>query len=542
MRWTYGLGQGIHFCGGSIVSRQHIITAAHCVDKKRSPEIMRNIKVFAGTSRSDVGGKAYGISSITLHPGYTGASNFYLNDIAIVTLSQPMQFNANQQPIILPTKDVESGTAATITGWGDTRHPNGQTPIHLQKATMKLLDSSQCQSQLPYPLSNTQVCAVARPGLGVCSGDSGGPLAANGQLVGVASYVVECGKGHPEVYTNVYSFVDFIQRLKRDNKRKEAGCQGNAALSLRYTFHRKIAKTMVDKNNVETSLAFTIFLKVCMQLVAITYGITTQQIKNRESTMRGENEWIKQYLLAGSCASIEGRIIGGENANIEEYPYQISMRWTYGLPRPMHFCGGSIVSNKHIVTAAHCVYDKQAANMLRNMKIYAGTSRSDSLAEGKAYSVQSISVHPGYRGVSNSYLNDIAIVTLKEPIEFSAIQKPIELPSRDVQNGATAVVTGWGYTKHPNGGTPINLKKATMRLLPSSQCQRRLPYALSNSQVCAVSQPGAGVCSGDSGGPLAVNNQLVGIASYVVECGKGHPDVYTNVYSFVNFIRQTIGS
>lgn len=88
------------------------------------------------------------------------------------------------------------------------------------------------------------------------------------------------------------------------------------------------------------------------------------------------------------------------------------MRWTYGLPQPMHFCGGSIISNNHIVTAAHCVHDKQSANMLKNVKIYTGTSRSDSLGEGKAYTVKSVTVHPGYRGVSNSYLNDIAIVTV----------------------------------------------------------------------------------------------------------------------------------
>ncbi|NP_001166071.1 serine protease 133 precursor [Nasonia vitripennis] len=251
-------------------------------------------------------------------------------------------------------------------------------------------------------------------------------------------------------------------------------------------------------------------------------------------------------VLAGlSGAKPQTRIIGGETVNIQDYPYQISMRWTYGVPKPMHFCGGSIVSRYHIVTAAHCVDNKRTPDMLRYIKIYTGTSRSDSTGgTGKAHTVKSVLVHPGYTGASTTYLNDIAIVTLREPIDFNQYQKAINLPTQDVhyRQASSAVVTGWGSTRSGSQDTPINLQKAPMRLMTSTQCQRQLPFNLRNSQVCAIQRHGVGVCTGDSGGPLAVNGELVGVASYVVECGKGHPDVYTNVYSYVNFIKKAIAS
>lgn len=88
------------------------------------------------------------------------------------------------------------------------------------------------------------------------------------------------------------------------------------------------------------------------------------------------------------------------------------MRWTYGVSRPSHFCGGSIISRNHIVTAAHCVQDKRTQT--RYIKIYTGTSRTDSAVgtPGSVFDVKAIKVHPGYIGAGNTYLDDIAIVTV----------------------------------------------------------------------------------------------------------------------------------
>ncbi|KAJ8665343.1 hypothetical protein QAD02_007005 [Eretmocerus hayati] len=234
------------------------------------------------------------------------------------------------------------------------------------------------------------------------------------------------------------------------------------------------------------------------------------------------------------------RIIGGESANIQDYPYQVSMRWTYGVPKPTHFCGGAIVSKNHIVTAAHCVEDKMSPSSLKYMKIYAGTSRSDTVGQGNVYNVKKITIHPSYRGSSNTYLNDIAIITVNEPIVFNEYQQKVQLPSKDVQTGVEAVITGWGLTHPSYNQLAKQLQKTSSRLVASSQCQRKFPLALRNIQVCAVQKRGVGVCSGDSGGPLVSNGTLVGIASFVIECGKGYPDVYTNVFPHSEFLKSTI--
>ncbi|CAB0042636.1 unnamed protein product [Trichogramma brassicae] len=231
------------------------------------------------------------------------------------------------------------------------------------------------------------------------------------------------------------------------------------------------------------------------------------------------------------------KIIGGDGAQIQDYPYQISMRWmTRGLSKPMHFCGGSLVSRQHVVTAAHCVERKNSPQAIANMRIYTGTSRSDS-STGQSHMVRSVAVHPGYRGAANTYLNDIAVVTLAEPVELSEMQAPIKLPSRDVQNSARAVITGWGYNQYSSQVTPIQLQKASMRLISSYYCEKSMPFAISSTQVCAFNGHSVGVCSGDSGGPLVSNGELVGVASYVIQCARGHPDVYTNVYPYVGFIK-----
>ncbi|KAL7287423.1 hypothetical protein TKK_0018533 [Trichogramma kaykai] len=234
------------------------------------------------------------------------------------------------------------------------------------------------------------------------------------------------------------------------------------------------------------------------------------------------------------------KIIGGDGAQIQDYPYQISMRWmTRGLSKPMHFCGGSLVSRQHVVTAAHCVERKSSPQAIANMRIYTGTSRSDS-STGQSHMVRSVAVHPGYRGAANTYLNDIAVVTLAEPVELTEMQAPIKLPSRDAQNGARAVITGWGYNQYSSQVTPMQLQRASMRLISSYHCEKSMPFAISSTQVCAFNSNGVGVCSGDSGGPLVSNGELVGVASYVIQCARGHPDVYTNVYPYVGFIKAIV--
>lgn len=102
------------------------------------------------------------------------------------------------------------------------------------------------------------------------------------------------------------------------------------------------------------------------------------------------------------------RIFRGDSVRIEDYPFQVSMRSDDGTGQKNHFCGGSILDKRHIVTAAHCVYDMQNLENLTKIQVFTGTDRSD--IGGDAHSVKSIKIHPEYNELNRSYFNDIAVL------------------------------------------------------------------------------------------------------------------------------------
>jgi secreted trypsin-like serine protease len=101
------------------------------------------------------------------------------------------------------------------------------------------------------------------------------------------------------------------------------------------------------------------------------------------------------------------KIIGGKDAEIKEFPHQVSLRYIDGNK---HFCGGSIITNQHILTAAHCV--KNLWPPYSNVKIHTGTSFSNSII-GCKYKILLVHIHPGYTGQNEtSFHNDIAVITV----------------------------------------------------------------------------------------------------------------------------------
>lgn len=125
------------------------------------------------------------------------------------------------------------------------------------------------------------------------------------------------------------------------------------------------------------------------------------------------------------------RIVGGEDAPEGSAPYQCSMQ-----SGRSHFCGCSVLSNEWILTASHCV----AGQSPSNVEILVGTN---SLREGgQYYNIEKFIMHEKYN--QPQFANDIALIKLKEPIEFNDRVKPIELGKDEVEDGAELKLTGWG--------------------------------------------------------------------------------------------------
>ncbi|KAL6448591.1 hypothetical protein ACFW04_000458 [Cataglyphis niger] len=174
------------------------------------------------------------------------------------------------------------------------------------------------------------------------------------------------------------------------------------------------------------------------------------------------------------------RIVGGKDASVGKFPYQISMRY-FGS----HMCGGSIINSNYVLSAGHCV--EGAEN--RYLSIHAGTNYLNQT--GYVYYVANVTIHEYFDRAK--LINDIALIRLATPIKYNAVVQPIELAITDDLEGKPCTLSGWGTTK------------------------------------------------GDSGSPLVVNGSQVGIVSFGSPCAVGYPDVFTRVSSFTSWIIKNLG-
>ncbi|KAH8404388.1 hypothetical protein KR222_008677, partial [Zaprionus bogoriensis] len=234
--------------------------------------------------------------------------------------------------------------------------------------------------------------------------------------------------------------------------------------------------------------------------------------------------------LASSSLAIPltGRIVGGEDADIRQYPHQISMR-LYGR----HRCGGSIFASNIIVSAAHCVVDLENAS---NLTIVAGSTRIS--VKQQELAVREFIVHSKYRTLNNDY--DVTILVLNGDFVFNDYVQPIELATERPAAGAVVTVTGWGHLTR-GGSSPDVLQQVHVNVVDNSKCKRAYSLLLTSRMLCAaVEGGGKDACQGDSGGPLVYNNQLLGIVSWGWGCAKSSsPGIYASVPDLRDWIIQT---
>ncbi|XP_075716273.1 plasma kallikrein [Rhinoderma darwinii] len=240
----------------------------------------------------------------------------------------------------------------------------------------------------------------------------------------------------------------------------------------------------------------------------------------------------------GNPVDQASRIVGGSNSILGEWPWQVSLHLKLSSYR--HVCGGSIISNQWIVTAAHCVFQWP---LPRFWSIFAGfVNQSEITPTTPGLDVEQIIVHPAYTLAEGG--NDIALLKLKTPIAYNDNQQAVCLPP--LQDSfvlpSTCWITGWGYTNE-SGSTSNVLQKAEVPLKYSTECQRSYStQMISNKVLCAGYKHGQiDSCKGDSGGPLACvvdkTWYLIGITSWGDGCARpDKPGVYTKVTEFTDWI------
>ncbi|KAF5271846.1 hypothetical protein FQA39_LY07986 [Lamprigera yunnana] len=221
------------------------------------------------------------------------------------------------------------------------------------------------------------------------------------------------------------------------------------------------------------------------------------------------------------------RIVRGQTAGKGQFPYQVMV-----LLKNKFQCSGTIINQLHILTAAHCIIGVPSALL----KIVAGTNCI--LEGGMWYDVLGYTVHEKYNDSLTS--NDIAIIKLKNEMQYSDVIKQVSLNNQIIEVAADAIVSGWGATKR-KGNASLTLNWVQLKIMDLQLCKKLIKgfkYPILDTNICGLNKIGKGACRGDSGGPLLVRELQVGILSFTFKCGGYFPDVYTNVTHYLSWINS----
>jgi len=213
-----GSGQ---YCGAALISKNHILTAAHCVAPFTQDQISVRLGEYDFTTQGETGEQTYTLNWMKMHENYDPKT--FENDIALLKLSQDAKFTTSVQPACLPAGDLEyNGVKATVAGWG-TIYFGGPTSQFLQEVNVDIWRNSDCArnyAKLDRKVESTMLCAGDDTGKDACQGDSGGPLNCpisnrNGlpqfELCGIVSWGARCAeKEFPGVYTRVSKYMNWI--------------------------------------------------------------------------------------------------------------------------------------------------------------------------------------------------------------------------------------------------------------------------------------------------------------------------------------------
>nr|UUL48243.1 venom serine protease 2 [Microplitis pallidipes] len=261
-------------------------------------------------------------------------------------------------------------------------------------------------------------------------------------------------------------------------------------------------------------------------------------------------------LFPPQCGSSNGpipKVVGGVPAALGAWPWiaALGYRSTKHPNRPSWLCGGSLISSRHVLTAAHCVYQRRDLYIVRLGDLNLDDTVDDG-ANPVDILIDTATIHPDYS--PSHYTNDIAMIKLQQDVQFTPNLQPICLPFvKELINKdfvySVPFIAGWGsiYFRGPSAS---DLQQLQLPVIEQEKCvnafKRFKTAVIDNRVMCAgYAKGGKDACQGDSGGPLMYPVgrafYIIGVVSYGYRCAEpGIPGVYTRVGAFVDFITSNL--
>uniref|UniRef100_A0A8C6EFI7 Peptidase S1 domain-containing protein n=1 Tax=Moschus moschiferus TaxID=68415 RepID=A0A8C6EFI7_MOSMO len=234
------------------------------------------------------------------------------------------------------------------------------------------------------------------------------------------------------------------------------------------------------------------------------------------------------------------KILGGQDSEEGKWPWQVSLR-----VRGRHVCGASLVTERWVLTAAHCILSRYQYSVMM------GDRNLQGILSGLLVPVSRVVIHPQF-STSGTIKNDLALLRLGYPVNYTGLIQPICIPEKTfhVQAGTRCWVTGWGRNLIPGVSPLVSevLQEIDQYIMYYEECNGLLQMALRTNKdlvqegvICGYNSIGKDSCQGDSGGPLVCQYNTtwvqVGIVSWGIGCGRNNtPGVYTETALYAKWL------
>ncbi|XP_013136128.1 PREDICTED: serine protease 27-like [Papilio polytes] len=474
-------------CGGSLISARHVLTAAHCIEAVFSRgALSSSLRVTVGTNRWNSGGQSYSLSRNVTHPNYV--SRTIKNDIGILVTSSNVAFTNLVQPVVLSYDHIGAGVRSKAAGWGRIRQ-NGSLSAALLQLIVTTIDGQQCIREVAQRAVQLNIRAPAvEPHIELCTFHSANHGMCNG---------------------------DSGSALVNENNGRQIGI---------VSWGLPCARDAPD-----------MFVRVS--------AFRDWIIRSMASIPTRRHAFSDLFIHAEAGS----RVVGGTPAPDGSVPYMVAM--SSGLLVRSFICGGSLISTRHIMTAAHCidvVYDDGVLS--GTMRVTVGTNRW--MAGGQSYGISHNFTHPEYN--LETIRNDIGIMVTSTEVVLSNDVQPVGLSFDFIDAGVRARGAGWGRLWHMGPLSAVLMELVTTTV-DAEQCVREVaevaaqinmpvPPVDPHTMLCVFHSAERGMCNGDSGSALVnvENNLQIGFVSWGLSCARGAPDMYVRLSTYKDWVASVM--